>query len=201
MIARLSGTLVEAGADYAVIDVGGVGYIVQASARTLSAIGGVGSAVTLPTETVVREDAITLYAFASGAERGWFRLLTGIQGVGARVALAILSVLAPDDLARAVAGGDQASVARAQGVGPKLAQRVVNELKDKAGALGAVPGAGAPVAAQPAGSVRGDAAAALGSLGFKPGEAATLVDAAVAELGDHAGLDAVVRLALRRSAR
>ena len=134
MIARLTGILAETAADHAVIDVAGVGYLVQASARTLEAIGPVGGEVRLFTEMQVREDSMTLFGFGSAGERDWFRLLTGVQGVGGKVALAILSALPPDELHRAVASGDAAMVARANGVGPKLAARIVNELKGKAGA-------------------------------------------------------------------
>jgi len=127
VIARLTGILAESGADHAVIDVAGVGYLVQASTRTLSAIGAIGGQVMLFTEMQVREDAITLFGFGSAVERDWFRLLTSVQGVGGRVALAILSVLGPDELNRAVASGDKAMIARANGVGPKLAQRIAME--------------------------------------------------------------------------
>ncbi|WP_136162040.1 Holliday junction branch migration protein RuvA [Sphingomonas flavalba] len=198
MIARLTGTLVEIGADHAVIDVGGVGYLVQASARCLQALGAVGAQVTLFTELQVREDAMTLFAFASASERDWFRLLTGVQGVGGRVALAILSVLAPDDLVRAISTGDKAMVARANGVGPKLALRIVTELRDKVGAA-AIGGAGP--AAAPAGGLTADAVSALANLGFRPAEAGSAVAAAEAELGPGASLDALVRLALRKAAR
>src|SRR6187551_2720455 len=132
MIARLSGILAETAADHAVIDVNGVGYLAYASSRTLAAIGAVGGNVLLLTEMQVREDAITLFGFGSASERDWFRLLTGVQGVGGRVALAILSVLDTNDLSRAIASGDKAMIARANGVGPKLAQRIAMELKDKA---------------------------------------------------------------------
>ena len=135
MIAHLKGRLDSTGIDHAVIDVGGVGYLVGASARTLSAIGPVGEAAMLHTEMLVSEDSIRLVGFASADERDWFRLLTGVQGVGARVALAILSALEPADLMRAIASGDKAMVARANGVGPKLAQRIVMELKDKVGGI------------------------------------------------------------------
>ena len=199
MIARLSGLLAEAGADHAVIDVGGVGYFALLSAKTLSAIGPVGGAVTVYTDMQVREDAITLYGFGSAGERDWFRLLTSVQGVGGRVALAILSVLAPDELARAVAQADKAMVARANGVGPKLAMRIVNELKDRAGVVALGP-AGAVLVA-PAGSAATDALSALANLGFRPAEASAAVAAASEELGPDAGLDALVRLALRKAAR
>jgi len=135
MIAHLKGRLDSTGIDHAVIDVGGVGYLVGASARTLSAIGPVGEAAMLHTEMLVSEDSIRLVGFASADERDWFRLLTGVQGVGSRVALAILSALEPADLMRAIASGDKAMVARANGVGPKLAQRIVMELKDKVGGI------------------------------------------------------------------
>lgn len=199
MIARLTGTLAEVAVDHAVLDVGGVGYLVQASARTLSAIGPVGGQVMLFTEMQVREDAITLFAFGSAGERDWFRLLTSVQGVGGRVALAILSTLAPEDLSRAVAGADKAMVARANGVGPKLAMRIVNELKDKVGGV-AIGAAGAIAPAAGAGFAA-DALSALANLGFRPAEANAAVAAAVDELGEGAGLDALVRLALRKAAR
>ena len=195
MIARLAGRVVESGIDHLVIDVGGVGYLVQASARTLAAVGPVGEAALLFTEMQVREDAITLFGFSTGGERDWFRLLTGVQGVGGRVALAILSVLDPGELSRAVAGGDQAMVARANGVGPKLAMRIVNELKDKIGAVAIGPAGVAPIA------VRGgtaDALSALANLGFRASEANAAVAAAVEELGEGASLDALVRAALKK---
>ena len=136
------------GADHAVIDVGGVGYLVGAPARTLAALGAVGEAATLHTEMLVAEDFIRLVGFARADERDWFRLLTGVQGVGARVALAILSALEPDDLSRAVAAQDKATVARANGVGPKLAERIVRELKDKVGGVALGPGRGRAGAAR-----------------------------------------------------
>lgn len=197
MIARLSGILAETGADQAVIDVNGVGYLVQASARTLSAIGPIGGSVLLLTEMQVREDAITLFGFGSAAERDWFRLLTSVQGVGGRVALAILSVLEPNDLSRAIASGDKAMIARANGVGPKLAQRIAMELRDKVGGIAL--GAGAMPA--PPGSATADAISALANLGFRPAEASAAVAAADKELGGGASLDALVRLALRKASR
>ncbi len=202
MIARLTGVLAEVASDHAVIDVNGVGYLVLASARTLSAIGEPGGQVLLFTEMQVREDSITLFGFGSGGERDWFRLLTSVQGVGGRVALAILSVLGPDELVHAIASGDKAMVARANGVGPKLAQRICMELKDKTGGIvlgGAGLSGAAPVAA--AGGIVADAMAALASLGFKPGEAHAAVSAAHDELGAGATLDALVRLALRKAAK
>jgi Holliday junction DNA helicase RuvA len=200
MIARLRGILAESAADHAVIDVGGVGYLALASARTLSALGPVGGDVLVFTEMQVREDAITLYAFGSAGERDAFRLLTSVQGVGGRVALAILSVLDPGELARAIAGGDKAMVARANGVGPKLAMRIVNELKDKMGGV-VIPVGGAAPAMAVKGSSVSDALSALANLGFRPAEASAAVGAAVEDLGDGATLDALVRLALRKAAK
>lgn len=198
MIARLTGILAESAADHAVIDVGGVGYLVQASARTLSALGPSGGQVMVFTEMQVREDAMTLFAFGSAGERDWFRLLTGVQGVGGKVALAILSTLDADELSRAVAHEDKAMVARANGVGPKLAQRIVMELKDKIGGVALGPAGAAPKAK---GGVAADAVSALANLGFRPAEAGAAVAAAEAELGEGATLDALVRLALKKAAR
>jgi Holliday junction DNA helicase RuvA len=197
MIAHLTGTLASAGIDHAVFDVAGVGYLVGASAKTLSALPPVGGTVTIHTEMLVAEDSIRLMGFATADERDWFRLLTSVQGVGARVALAILSTLGPEELHAAIAKGDKAMVARANGVGPKLAQRIVNELKDRVGgiALGASPGAPPPTGAA------ADAASALLNLGFKPTEASAAVAAAEEELGADATLDALVRLALRKAAK
>lgn len=197
MIARLTGTLVETAADHAVLDVNGVGYLVQASTRTLTAIGPVGGQVMLLTELQVREDSMTLFAFGNPGERDWFRLLTGVQGVGGKVALSILSTLDPEELTRAVAQQDKAMVARANGVGPKLAERIVRELKDKVSGVAIGTAGAAPVAAGHA----ADAVSALTGLGFKPAEANAAVAAAEAELGNGATLDALVRLALKKAAK
>ncbi len=197
MIAKLRGLLDSFSADHAVIDVAGVGYLVAASTRTLSGLGAIGSEVVLHTEMQVSEDAIRLIGFSTAEERDWFRLLTSVQGVGSRVALGILSALSGDELHRAIASGDKAMVARAQGVGPKLAQRIVNELKDKAG--GVVLG-GATTVAVPTG-VGADALSALLNLGFRPAEASAAVAKAEAELGPEASLDALVRSALKKAAR
>src|SRR3954452_23406781 len=166
MIARLSGTLAELAADGAVIDVGGVGYLVNASARTLDALGPMGGEVLLLTELQVREDAWTLFGFGSATERDSFRALTSVQGVGGKVALAILSVLSPDELARAVAEGDKAMIGRANGVGPKLAARIANELQGKLGLDGLTGATPAPRSGAAA-----DGLSALGNLGFKPAKA------------------------------
>ena len=196
MIARLTGTLAETAGDSAVIDVGGVGYLVQLSGRTLSALGPVGGDITLLTELQVREDAWTLFGFGSTAERDSFRALTSIQGVGGKLALAILSTLAPDELARAVAQDDKAMIGRANGVGPKLAARIANELQGKLGVASI--GGAAPV---PRGGAASDALSALANLGFKPAEASAAVNAAMDDLGEGASLDALVRLALRKAAK
>ena len=196
MIARLSGTLAETTVDSAVIDVAGVGYLVHLSGKTLSAIGPVGGEVVIPTELQVREDAWTLFGFGSPAERDAFRALTSIQGVGGRLALAILSVFDPDELARAVANEDKAMIGRANGVGPKLAARIANELKGKLGVAGL-----AGTAPTPRAGAATDALSALANLGFKPAEASAAVNAAQDELGDGASLDALVRLALRKAAK
>lgn len=198
MIAHLKGRLESTGVDYAVIDVGGVGYLVGASARTLAAIGPVGEAAMLHTEMLVAEDSIRLVGFARAEERDWFRLLTGVQGVGSRVALAILSALDTQEIARAVSAQDKAMVARANGVGPKLAERIVRELKDKVGTVALGPAAAAQVV--PVGA-SADAVSALLNLGFRPAEAANAVGAAEEDLGPGATLDALVRLALRKAAK
>lgn len=198
MIARLTGILAETHADGAVLDVAGVGYAVLASSRTLDAIGAIGGEVMLLTELQVREDSMTLFAFGSAGEREAFRQLTSVQGVGGRVALAILSTLGPAELASAIAHGDKAMVARANGVGPKLALRIVNELAGKMGSPGLAVTAGS---APPRGGAAQDALSALANLGFKPAEASSAVAAAMSDLGETATLDALVRLALRKAAK
>lgn len=201
MIAKLTGILDDFGPDWAVIDVGGVGYLVFCSVKTLSHLGVRGDACTVFTQMQVSETDMRLIGFASAAERDWFRLLTAVQGVGSKVALAILSALSTEELQRACAGGDSAMVARANGVGPKLASRIVNELKDKAGALPAAPGSpAATVAAAPSGTPGADAVSALQNLGFKPNVAADAVARALDELGEAAELNALIRVALKRAA-
>ena len=196
MIARLTGTLAEIASDSVVIDVGGVGYLVHLSGKTLAALGPVGGEITLLTELQVREDAWTLFGFGSAAERDSFRALTSVQGVGGKVALAILSALSPDELARAVAQDDKTMIGRANGVGPKLAARIANELQGKLG-VDAIGGA----AAVPRGGAASDALSALANLGFKPAEASAAVNAAQDDLGPDATLDALVRLALKKAAK
>jgi Holliday junction DNA helicase RuvA len=200
MIAKLTGRLDESGADWAVIDVRGVGYLVHCSSKTLAALGIAGDEVTVFTDLQVSENDMRLLGFAHGGERDWFRLLTTVQGVGSKVALAILSALSTDELQRACAGGDAAQVARAQGVGPKLAARIVNELKDKAGGLPGAPAGLTLAAVSQPGSASADAVSALQNLGFKPAVAASAVAHAQADLGDGAELNDLVRVALKRAA-
>jgi len=201
MIAKLKGLLDETGEDWAVIDVGGVGYLVHCSSKTLNALGEKGEACTVYTDLQVSENDMRLLGFAEGGERDWFRLLTSVQGVGSKVALAILSALSTGEVRDACAAVDAAAIARAKGVGPKLAGRIVNELKDKAGALpGGGAGGGVSVAATPAGSASDDAVSALENLGFKPAVAAQAVARAQAELGEGAGESELIRVALKRAA-
>ena len=200
MIAKLKGLLDETGADWAVIDVAGVGYLVHCSSKTLAALGETGESCTVYTDLQVSENDMRLLGFAEAAERDWFRLLTQVQGVGSKVALAILSALSTGEVQQACSQGDAATVARAQGVGPKLAGRIVNELKDKAGAL---PGGGMAGGAAPAtlaGGASADAVSALENLGFKPAVAARAVAAAQGELGDGASEGDLIRVALKRAA-
>lgn len=203
MIAKLTGILDDTGPDWAVIDVNGVGYLVHCSAKTLTHLGIRGDKVVIHTEMQVSETDQRLIGFTSAGERAWFRLLTAVQGVGSKVALAILSALAVEELQRACANGDSAMVARANGVGPKLASRIVNELKDKAGGLAGYVspvGPGGELIALPPGNSSADAISALQNLGFKPAVATTAVAAAVKELGEDAGLNDLVRVALKRAA-
>jgi Holliday junction DNA helicase RuvA len=216
MIGRLSGRLAYAAADQVMIDVGGVGYVVHVSDRTRMALPPVGEAVSLWTDLLVREDLLQLMGFTSLVEKEWYRLLTTVQGVGAKSALGIVGALGPDGVSRAIALGDWASIKAAPGVGPKIAQRVVNELKDKAPGVMAM-GASAPaVQAGPAASgvvvepvpvappggaspAQAEAMSALGNLGYAPAEAAR----AVAEALDEApGADtaALIRASLKRLA-
>jgi holliday junction DNA helicase RuvA len=205
MIGRLKGIVDAVGEAHAIVDVGGVGYEVQASARTLRALQ-VGEAVSLAIETHVREDAIRLFGFTSEVERAWFRTLQTIQGVGAKVALAVLGTLSPQDLANAIALQNWAAVEQSPGVGKKLAQRIVAELKDKAPALSAaglaIPASGRKGGAAP---VQNDAAAeaisALTNLGYQPAQASQAVAAAIAELGAAADTARLIRRGLKELAR
>jgi Holliday junction DNA helicase RuvA len=209
MIGKLRGAVDAVGADHAVIDVGGVGYEVVCSSRTLSALPPPGEPVTLSIETHVREDAIKLYGFLSEAERGWFRLLQSVQGVGAKVALSILSTLDAGQLANAIALQDKSMVSRAPGVGPKVALRIVNELKDKAPPLALsmaapVSQAGLPSGtrpAPPAPSAAAEAVSALVNLGYAPLQANAAISAALAKLGETARVEDLIRLGLKELAR
>jgi Holliday junction DNA helicase RuvA len=192
MIAKLRGVLDECGDDWAIVDVGGVGYMAFCSARSLSRMPAVGEPVTLLIEMQVREDHIHLFGFLDAAERDWFRLLQSVQGVGAKVALAVLSVATPLELGNAIAAQDKTTVSRASGVGPKLAARIVNELKDKVAKLAIAPvsraaaGSGAAVAAAPemaGAAVVRDAASALSNLGYRPADAYGAVSAVAHRLG------------------
>ena len=201
MIAKLKGVVDTVDADSAIVDVGGVGYLVSASARTLRELAA-GDGVTVLVETIVREDAIALYGFLETAERDWFRILTTVQGVGARVALSILSTLSPDEIARAIAAQDRATLSRPAGVGPKLAARLATELKDKAASFGVAPlGKGVETPAMPAGSINEDAVSALVNLGYKRVEAFGAVARVTQRLGTEARLDAVIRAGLQELAR
>src|SRR4051812_29905239 len=202
MIAKLSGTLDSVGPDGAVIDVGGVGYLAFCSTRTLGRLPPAGGAVRLLVETHVREDHIHLYGFIDAAERDWFRLLTTVQGGGARLALAGLSAIAPEGLTLAIAAQDRAALARADGVGPRLAARIVNELRDKVGSLGvatpsSLPPPGAPVAEVGVAGAIADAVSALENLNIGRAEAYGAVTAAARRLGDGAAVEALITAGLR----
>lgn len=223
MIGRLTGFLAYRGADHVMIDVGGVGYLVQCSDRTLAGLPPVGTIVSLHTDLLVREDLLQLFGFATLAEKEWYRLLTTVQGVGAKAALAILSTLGPEGVSRAIALGDMASVKAAPGVGPRIAQRVVNELRDKAPAVMAMAGAGGAPLAAPAtdpgsagltavvpapsdatsamarpdrGLAQSDALSALGNLGYAPADAAAAVARAAVDMPDPT-TEGLIRAALR----
>ncbi|HXV24974.1 MAG TPA: Holliday junction branch migration protein RuvA [Alphaproteobacteria bacterium] len=199
MIAKLRGILDSTGEDWAVLDVGGVGYLVYCSARTLARLPEPGGPVTLEIETHVREDHIHLYGFLGAGERAWFRLLTTVQGVGARLAVAIQGVLGPEELARAVAMGERASLTRAPGVGPKLAQRILTELKDKVDAIAVAP---VPVRlAAMNGDHASDAVSALVNLGYRRPEAVGAVSAAVRSLGAEAAVESLIKAGLKELAR
>ena len=203
MIGKLTGRVDFVGADHAIVDVGGVGYVVQCSAATLAKLA-VGATVSLAIETKLSEDAIRLFGFLAAEEREWFRLLQTVQGVGARVALSILSALKVSELERAVVLGDKATVGRAQGVGPKLATRVVTELRDKAPAMALSRAADAGERAaglQAPRAVEADAIAALVKLGYSQIAAGEAVARAGQSLGEAAALDALLRESLRQLAR
>lgn len=202
MIAKLKGLIDSLGDDFAVIDVGGVGYLVFCSGRTLGRLQ-VGIAAALHVETHVREDHIHLYGFLEPGERDWFNLLITVQGVGAKVALAILSVATPEQLLQTIAAQDKAMLTRASGVGPKLALRILTELKDKAGKMslgGFAPSAGTAAISTPVGDggLMEDAISALVNLGYKRLEAFEAVGIVAKELGEGADSSALIRHALKR---
>ncbi|HET7411046.1 MAG TPA: Holliday junction branch migration protein RuvA [Pararhizobium sp.] len=205
MIGKLKGTVDEVGEDHVVLDVHGVGYITYCSARTLSKLGAAGEAAVLHIETYVREDMIRLYGFATTLEREWFRLLQSVQGVGAKVALAVLSTLSPVDLANAVALQDKTAVARAPGVGPKVAGRIVSELRNRVPAyageatatIGLKQEIGEGVAAAPV----SDAVSALTNLGYSRDQAANAVAAALKAAGEGADSAKLIRFGLKELAR
>ncbi|HKF64702.1 MAG TPA: Holliday junction branch migration protein RuvA [Dongiaceae bacterium] len=193
MIAKLTGLIDAATAEGVVLDVNGVGYLVFCSPRTLARLPAKGAPASLLIETHVREDHIHLYGFADVAERDWFRLLTTVQGVGAKLAQAVLGVLSSDDLARSIAAGDKASLARAPGVGQKLAGRIAAELKDKVGAVALGPA----IAALPERGVEADAVSALVNLGYRRAEAFEAVAAATRRLGGGAQVDQLIKAGLK----
>lgn len=206
MIGKLKGVVDEIGEDHAVVDVHGVGYVVHCSARTLSSLPGEGVAVTLFIETYVREDMIRLYGFGTALEREWFRLLmNNVQGVGAKVALAVLSTLAPADLANAIALRDIAMMSRAPGVGKKVAERIVTELKNKApafaGSAAATIGLKQEIGEGVAPAPVADAVSALINLGYSRDIAANAVAAALGAAGEGADSARLIRLGLKELAR
>lgn len=208
MIAKLSGRLDGVVDGGCIVDVGGVGYLVFCSGRTLDALPDAGAAMSLLIETHVREDHIHLFGFTEAAERDWFNLLLGVQGVGARVALGMLTVLAPGDIAQAIVAQDKATLTRAPNVGPKLAGRICSELKDKAGNLAIGPGVGRQSAAAADRGAAGDAAvpsndavSALVNLGYRQVDAFSAVQSAAVDLGPDADLQALIRVSLKALAR
>jgi len=212
LIAFLRGAVASVGEDAAVVDVGGVGYLVQCSASTLRNLPRLGQQAELHVETQVREDSITLFGFLDPADRVWFRLLQSVQGVGAKAALAVLGVLRPHELATAIAIGDKAAITRANGVGAKLAARIAAELKDKVGGLPSL-GAGGPAALAGGGAsglddpsvspllgAARDAVSALDNLGYGRGDAFAAVARVQSRLGAEAAVDQLIREALKELA-
>ena len=205
MIGRLKGIVDSVGEDAIILDVGGVGYLVHCSARTLKELPATGEPATLAIETHVREDLIRLYGFRTDLEREWFRLLQTVQGVGAKVALSVLATLTPAELATAIAMRDKALVARTPGVGPKVAERIVTELKDKAPAYADLDQAAVrlsgDVADRRAPQPVADAVSALVNLGYGQPQAATAIAAAVRAAGDGATTASLIRLGLKELAK
>ena len=204
MIAKLAGVVEEVEPDAAIIDVNGVGYLAFCSTRTIGRLPSLGSPARLLIETHVREDHIHLYGFIDAAERDWFRLLTTVQGVGARLALSILSAVAPETLGLAILAQDKPALAQAEGVGPRLAARIVNELRDKIGNVGAPMTAGSAALLTEAANGQGaaaDAIAALENLGVGRTEALGAITAAARRLGSEAGADVLIKASLEELAR
>jgi Holliday junction DNA helicase RuvA len=205
MIGKLKGEIDSFGEDWVILDVAGVGYEISCSPATLASLPAVGQQAFLSIETHVREDQIRLFGFRNETERAWFRLLQSVQGVGAKVALALLGTLSPQDLANAVALQDKTSITRAPGVGPKVAQRIVAELKDRIPSLTALTGmpqgAGAvgEIAALNAAAV--DAVSALTNLGYGPSEASAAIAAAAGKAGEAAKAEELIRIGLKELAR
>ena len=205
MIGKLKGMIDTYGEDFVILDVGGVGYLVHCSARTLQELPGTGQPATLAIETHVREDQIRLFGFLTDVEREWFRLLQTVQGVGTRVALSVLSTLTPGDLASAIALRDKAAVARTPGVGPKVAERIVTELKDKAPAYTELD----PAVIRLSGAVEdkraprpvADAVSALVNLGYGQPQAAAAIAAAARGVGEEADVSSLIRLGLKELAK
>jgi len=199
MIAKLTGILDSVGDDWAILDVGGVGYLVFCSSRTLAQLPGTGEAVSVVIETHIREDHIHLYGFLDHAERDWFKLLTTVQGVGAKVGLCIQSVLGPKELTDAILAQDKGMITRAPGVGPKLATRLLTELKDKVGGMASVAPAmaGAVAANDTDRAAMEDAVSALVNLGYRRGDAFGAVTGAMRSIGDDAGVEDLIRAGLK----
>jgi len=199
MIAKLTGILDSVGDDWAILDVGGVGYLVFCSSRTLAQLPGTGEAVSFVIETHIREDHIHLYGFLDHAERDWFKLLTTVQGVGAKVGLGIQSVLGPKELTDAILAQDKGMITRAPGVGPKLATRLLTELKDKVGGMASVVPAmaGAVAANDTDRAAMEDAVSALVNLGYRRGDAFGAVTGAMRSIGDDAGVEDLIRAGLK----
>lgn len=202
MIGKLSGIIDEIFESFVILDVNGVGYQVNCSPRTLARIGQKGDQASLLIDTNVREDAITLFGFADKAEQEWFRLLTSVQGVGAKAGMAILGITPPDQLGFAIASGDKAALTRADGVGPKLASRILTELKDKAGKIDLSPTAsGVQIPAteqdEAGGGIDSDAVSALVNLGYARSDAYAAVSRAKSKSNDNESLQDLIRLALK----
>lgn len=202
MIAHLKGEVFDIGEDHVVVDVGGVGYLLHCSTRTLGNLPAPGDPVALQVETQFRAESLTLYGFETSAERSWFRLLQTVQGVGARVALALLTALGPEQLAQAIIAKDKAAFTQASGVGPRLAQRLISELQNKVGELPTAPVVALPSSAGAVGTGAGggkaeDAISALVNLGYGRSEAHGAVARAVANLGDDGDVEALIRVGLQ----